>query len=34
LAKDHKIFGYRHDDDYWLDIGKIEQLEQLSGNSN
>ncbi len=31
-AIDHKIYGYRHDDDNWMDVGKKEQLDHLSFN--
>ncbi len=30
LAKTHKIKGYRHDQDYWLDVGKPETLKQAN----
>lgn len=28
LAKKHKIYGYRHDNSQWFDIGKIETLKE------
>jgi NDP-sugar pyrophosphorylase family protein len=30
LAKDYLIQGYRHDQDFWFDMGKIETLEQAA----
>ncbi len=29
-----KIVGYRHDDDYWIDCGKIESLKQAEEHLN
>ena len=31
LARNHKIFGYRHDDGFWMDVGKRENLEKGAG---
>ncbi|MEM6378122.1 MAG: nucleotidyltransferase family protein [Bacteroidota bacterium] len=31
VAKTHKILGYPHDDDLWLDVGKPDQLAKASG---
>jgi MurNAc alpha-1-phosphate uridylyltransferase len=28
LAKEHKIMAYLHDEDYWFDVGKHEQLNK------
>ncbi len=28
LAKEHKITGYRHDDSYWLDAGRVENIAE------
>jgi len=28
LAKEHKIMAYLHDNDYWFDVGKHEQLNE------
>jgi len=30
LAKENKIYGYQHDNTTWVDVGKKEQLDQLS----
>lgn len=27
LAKAHKIIAYQHDEDFWMDVGKADQLE-------
>ena len=31
LAANHKIMAYRHDETEWLDVGKIEQLNEMAG---
>jgi NDP-sugar pyrophosphorylase family protein len=30
IAKTHKIATYNHDGDYWLDLGRIENIEEAA----
>ncbi len=34
LAKEHKISGYEHNDSYWFDVGKKENLAEIEKSTN
>lgn len=34
LAKEHKISGYEHNDSYWFDVGKKENLAEIEKRTN